>query len=433
MDKVSAWTGNADGCKNILIADAAFMQKDIYWKPVTRRHGRSGGGKFMTRRRDRKQYAVCACAFFLFFATRILYSSLFSVFLLDQGYSASQASGVSAAALLASFFLVPVFGRYGDQHGADRMTAVLLCAAASAGAVFCLSRTLWLTGLLYTVMTVSINTLHPVIERRATRTEFSYASVRIWGTVGNAAGTQAGGILYQYLSPASVYLAFSVLSVITLLFLLKRKDDDVPSGHSAPSEGGQKWKYPGVFILYLMVTFCFYAAMDTRTLYLTAYLKATGFSVSGASTVLFAASLAEIPVVLTGGRLVDRLACRTQLFAVIALLGIQLTVYTLWSNHAILIAVTLFTNSVVSMFFIMINLKVVAAIADAGHQIAALTAAAGIRSLAAVSGQLLGGLILDRYSYFTLFFVLTMFLILALILTSTMKFPNRASAAQLYR
>ena len=156
MDKVSAWTGNAGGCKNILIADAAFMQKDIYWKPVTRRHGRSGGGKFMTRRRDRKQYAVCACAFFLFFATRILYSSLFSVFLLDQGYSASQASGVSAAALLASFFLVPVFGRYGDQHGADRMTAVLLCAAASAGAVFCLSRTLWLTGLLYTVMTVSI-------------------------------------------------------------------------------------------------------------------------------------------------------------------------------------------------------------------------------------------------------------------------------------
>lgn len=380
-----------------------------------------------------RKYITCASSFFLFFMIRILFSSLVSVFLLDQGYSALIVSIVSAIALIASFFAVPIIGKQTDIYGAKNASTLLLIISGIAGLVFAFSKNLLLTGILYCVVIICINTLHPIIEKQATQTDFNYGSVRIWGTLGNAVGTQLGGILYQYISPQSVYIAFAIASVITWQVLDKTSKKPKTSVRNDKSmQNKRSLKLTALFFLYVVVVFFFYAALDSKTLYLTAFLKESGFSVNGASTLLFFASLFEIPVVLFGGLLIDKLSSKLLVLSCLILLGIQLSIYAYFSSQSIIIIATLTINSVVSMLFIMINMKVINEIIDSNHQLTALTATTGVRSLAAVIGQTIGGRLIDLYSYRHFFILLSSFILLAILLTLVIKFPRRNNNLHLY-
>lgn len=380
-----------------------------------------------------RKYIACVSSFFLFFMMRILFSSLVSVFLLDQGYSALTVSIVSAIALIASFFVVPIIGNYTDIYGTNKVSTLLLIISSITGAAFAFSKNLLLTGLLYCIVTICINTLHPIIEKQATQTDFSYGSVRIWGTLGNAVGTQLGGILYQYISPQSVYIVFALTSIISLIGLEINSNGRIRSDiNDAPAQNKKSLKPSVIFLLYIVVVFFFYAALDSKTLYLTAFLKESGFSVNEASTILFFASLLEIPIVLFGGHLIDKLSSKPLVISCLILLGIQLSIYALFNSYVIIIIVTLATNSVVSMLYIMINMKVISELIDSNHQLTALTVITGVRSLAAVVSQTIGGQIIDLYSYNHFFILLSSYIILAILLTLTIKFPKRNDNLHLY-
>lgn len=380
-----------------------------------------------------KKYIESVYSLFLFFMIRILFSSLVSVFLLDQGYSALNVSAVSAAALAASFFAVPIIGKYIDAYGAKHTSAILLFVSSISGIAFAFSKSLLLSGLSYCVVMICINTLHPIIERQATQIDFIYGSVRIWGTIGNATGTQLGGILYQYISPRSVYITFALVSITAWLALDKVPKNAGPGCEGAASKGNTEHiKTSHVFLLYIIVVFLFYAALDTKTLYLTAFLRTSDFSINEASTILFLASLLEIPVVLFGGRLVDKLPGKRLIFFCLMLLFAQLSIYALLGSHGVIIAATLLTNSVVSMLYIMVNMKVINEIIDTNHQLSALTVTTGVRSLAAVVGQTIGGRLIDVYSYQHFFMLLSVFTLLAMLLTLVIKFPDHNDNPSLY-
>ena len=380
-----------------------------------------------------KKYVTVVMLFYLFFAIRILFTSLVSVFLLDQGNSAQQVSSVSAVALVASFFTVPWIGKITDKFGPKRVSCVLLVAASIAGLLFAFSKSLFLTGMLYSIVMICINTLHPIVEKQATQTDFSYGSVRIWGTIGNAIGTQLGGLIYEYGSPQFVYVIFSLAAITTSLVMnTSIPDIAAKTDASARTEKRNKGTYSIGFVLYLVVVFCFYAALDTKNLYLTAFLRTSVFSINEASTILFIASLLEIPVVLFGGRMVDKFGSKAQVTSLLMLLGFQLVVYAFLNSFALIVCTTLITNSVVSMFFIMINMKVINEMIDAKHQLSALSITAGIRSFAAVVGQIIGGKLIDAYSYQSLFAALFAFVAAAMVITLVIKFPHRKADMHLY-
>ncbi len=356
-----------------------------------------------------------------------------SVFLLDQGYSALNVSIVSAAALITSFFAVPIIGKQMDIYGVKNARTLLLIISGISGFVFAFSKYLFLTGLLYCVVIICINTLHPIIEKQATQTDFNYGSVRIWGTLGNAVGTQLGGILYQYISPQFVYITFAFASVITWQAFDKESNKLKTSARNDTFiQNKQSFELSTLFFQYLVVVFCFYAALDSKTLYLTAFLKESGFSINGASTILFFSSLFEIPIVLFSGQLIDKLSSKRLILYCLILLGVQLSIYAFITTQSIIITATLTINSVVSMLFIMINIKIINEIIDSNNQLTALTITAGVRSLAAVIGQTIGGRLIDLYSYHHFFIFLTSFILLAILLTLVIRFPRRNGNLHLY-
>ena len=378
------------------------------------------------------RYFLHISSFFLFFLLRILFSGLVSVFLLAQGYVASVVSTVSAVALVVSFLAVPLIGKLADVCGVKRISTMLLILSSIAGTVFAFSKSLLLSGVLYCLIILCLNTLHPIVERQATQTSFSYGSIRIWGTLGNAVGTQLGGIMYQYVSPQSVYILFSLVSILTCIVFSKISKNCAPHSKASSTDVVRPSRLPAVFFLYLAVVFLFYAALDSKTLYLAPFLNVSGFSVSRTSSILFLASLFEIPVVLLGGRFIDKHPCKPLVLGCSALLVCQLCVYAVSTSHILIILATLLTNSVVSMLFIMINMKVISELIDADHQVSALTITSGIRSLAAVIGQTISGYLIDRYSYRHCFILLSCLAIFALLMTVGVKLPKCNGSSDLY-
>ncbi|MGZ7244401.1 MFS transporter, partial [Streptococcus pyogenes] len=69
----------------------------------------------------------------------------------------------------------------------------------------------------YSWVLLIINGANPVLEKIAVSSPYSYGKIRIWGTIGFAIGTQISGLIYDYISPQAIFVAF-ILAMILSIF-----------------------------------------------------------------------------------------------------------------------------------------------------------------------------------------------------------------------
>ena len=345
--------------------------------------------------------------YFFFFSSRIIFTGLMSILLFDKGFSAYTISLVSSISILVSLALVPYLGHLCDKKGPEKVSIFLLLVASISGGAFACSSSLILIITFFSGVMLSINVLHPIIEKKATTTAYSYGSIRIWGTLGHAFGTQIGGICYQHISSEAAYILFSFGLMITLFSMrsITKYNTNSPDSHK-----NIYWGLNGMItkelIAYTAIVFCFYAAL----------FNSVGFSITSTSSLLFAASFFEIPLIIFGNKFINTYSRRKLVTSAIIILLCQLLCYAFFSNQVLLIIITLLSNSFTSMLFIMINLRVISELIDASKQITVLTAISSVRSISAVFGQTLGGKIIDIYSYQFFFMFLILLATLSVIL-----------------
>lgn len=364
-----------------------------------------------------KDYILHILMYFFFFSSRIIFTGLMSILLFDKGFSAYTISLVSSISILVSLALVPYLGHLCDKKGPEKVSIFLLLVASISGVAFACSSSLILIITFFSGVMLSINVLHPIIEKKATTTAYSYGSIRIWGTLGHAFGTQIGGICYQHISSESAYILFSFGLMITLFSMrsIAKYNTNSPDSHK-----NIYWGLNGMItkelIAYTAIVFCFYAALDSKNLFITPFFNSVGFSITSTSSLLFAASFFEIPLIIFGNKFINTYSRRKLVTSAIIILLCQLLCYAFFSNQVLLIIITLLSNSFTSMLFIMINLRVISELIDASKQITVLTAISSVRSISAVFGQTLGGKIIDIYSYQFFFMFLILLATLSVIL-----------------
>ena len=147
---------------------------------------------------------------FYYFAVA-MFSVLISIYMMDKGMSAGQVSLLISASCVISMFIQPFVGVLLDKGSKRWITALILGLASVIGVLFAWSQTFVWMLLSYGIAIALINSVNPYIERMATVSQFSYRSIRIWGTVGYALGAQIAGIVYDGISPASVYYFLQAL------------------------------------------------------------------------------------------------------------------------------------------------------------------------------------------------------------------------------
>lgn len=335
-----------------------------------------------------------------------LFSALISVYLIDRGFKASQVSLVVSVSFLASMITQPVIGAWNDKYDMKKVDTVLFAIAAMGGIVFMLSDSLTMITVSYSVVLMMINGVNPVMEKIATASPYSYGRIRIWGTVGYALGAQIAGLLYDRVSPRSVFVAF----VATMFLCVVGLAGTEPGKRLKKQESGEKVRAVGLlkngkFVYYLCICVIFYGISNMGNTFIPSMLTSKGLDVGLTSTILSLAVFCEAPLVLFSYRFMDKIPNKTLLLLAMGMSCVQCAVYAFNLPLPMIILITLMAKHPAGMLYIMVNLKVVNTLISEKQQITALAFVATVKNLASILFQNIAGHILDATSYSFLFLV----------------------------
>ena len=173
--------------------------------------------------------------------------------------------------------------------------------------------------------------LAPLFDVLAANSPYRFGQIRLWGTIGYAAGQQISGIIYDFVSPKSIfvlYLACYFASIVFLYLLPKPEQATASSEHAAEKKeetsGGNTLKnifQNKLFITYLLLAFIIFGTNTVNTSYLPLLLTDTGAPVALVSTTLTVALFAEVIAMALSHRFMDHFTNKQLLLAILFLVG----------------------------------------------------------------------------------------------------------------
>lgn len=375
--------------------------------------------------RFRESYFSYILVYFFYFFSMAVFSSVLSVYLTDIGKSASEMSFIISSSGMFSFAVVPTVGYLSDRTGRPKLiSVVLLICAGAMGLVFAACRSVLALFLLNGLIMSFINSVNSVCERMAGSSKYRYGALRVWGTLGYAAGAQAAGLALDLDFPSFIFVMFLCSTLLTILGFWG-------TGGAGPQaeEEKQRVKLSSFlkkpqFLLYLVISFFCAGCSGVNMTYAPMLLNEMGVSTSAVGTVLFFSTLVEIPVILFSNRFMDRFSGKTLLLAAFTLFLTQYLFYGLAQASWLVVAVMILIKAIASTLMMMIILKIVRNLVDPSYTTTGLSIVNSVNNLGTIALQNLGGLLVDRSSIQTLYLVMAGIAVMGMILTLFLKIKN---------
>ncbi len=362
--------------------------------------------------------------YMFYYLSMALFSGLISIYLMDKGYKASDVSFVVSCSFILSMITQPFIGNLCDRYDKKKVNGILLVIAGVFGILFVLANNIYLIALIYSIALAILNGVNPIIERMATVSKHKYGFIRIWGTIGYASGTQVSGLIYRYISPEAMYLFFVLGMILCSIGIFGTQDVRAIEQTSEEKTSMKDVLFNKKLLFYLVVVCIFYGITNVNSIYLPAMYQNNGLTVSKATTVIFAGTMMELPVILLSRFYMNKIGNKQLLMLSFLLLVIQFMTYAYIPNVFIQMMMTFLTKSVTTMAFIMINMKVIATIIDGTHQMSALSIVSTFKSFSSIIFQAIAGYLIDLYSYQFFYSFLFVCAIIGLVLCILYKIPS---------
>lgn len=375
-----------------------------------------------------KRYKNSYLSYFLmynfYYLSWAVFSALISVYLLDKGFKASEVSLVVSTSFLTSMIFQPVIGMLSDCFDVKKVNFVLFGLAALGGLAFMFADSLIAIIIGYSFVLTLINGTTPVMEKIASSSPYQYGKIRIWGTIGYAIGSWLAGMIYQCISPSSIFVCFIITMTLCIIGLLGTETPD-----DLAQEKEEKTKTSTLFhnhkyLYYLVIASVFQGITNMANTYIPAMFQNDGLPVNIVSTILSFAVICEAPLVLFSHKFMDKLSNKKLLIIAYTMIFIQFLCYAFNVWLPLKVFVTLVTKHPSGMLFIMINLKVVNTLVPQEHQITALAFVQTLRNLSSIIFQNIAGQILDVSSYQVLFALSSIIIAIGFILVFLFKVPS---------
>lgn len=380
-------------------------------------------------------YLSYVILFFFYNIAFAFFSSMISVYLIGKGYAASQVSTCISIASLAAMITQPIIGGLTDKFGMRAVNLVMFGLTCASAGLFVVSPGFWITVGAYSLMNLLINGMNPTIERMATSSPYSYGSVRTWGTIGFATGTQLTGILYSGMGPEAPYVGV-MIAVLIAIFGFWGTNPRIAETESANIEDAAEGDDAGktsikdllgnkLFLFYLLLQILYTAVTGAAYSFtpaaLTDYL---GMEASLASTVLAVAVLMEIPCLLFSSKFMDKVPNKILLFIAFGGACLQVIPFALGLPFPIVIAITFITKHPPAIINIMTNMKVVNTIVDPRQQITGLALVKACQSFGMIVSNNIGGRIVDASGYPAMYLFLLAIIAVGLVGVAFFKVPS---------
>ncbi len=360
-------------------------------------------------------YASYVILFFFYDLAFAFFSALISVYLIGKGFSASQVSMCISVAALANMVTQPIIGSLTDRFGMRPVNMVMFAATCVAAALFVIAPNFLIIVGAYAAMNLLMNGVNPTIERMATSSPYNYGSIRVWGSIGFAVGTQLTGIIYDAISPVAPYVGV-IIAMLIAIFGFWGTNPRLAETEAAKIEDAESDEVEPVstktlltnkkFLYYLVLQILFAAVTGAAYSFCPAFLTSKGLEASTASTILAVATLLEIPLLLFSSKFMDKLSNKTLLLSIFALVVVEMVVYGLNLPLPLVIVATFLGRHPPAIINIMANMKVVNTIVDARQQIAGLALVKTCQSFGTIISNNIGGRIADAAGYPAMFLFL---------------------------
>jgi len=374
-------------------------------------------------------YLSYVILFFFYDLAFALFSALISVYLIGKGYSASQVSLLISVASLANMVTQPIIGNLTERFGMRPVNMVLFGASCFAAGLFVMAPNFAIIVIAYALMNLIMNGVNPVVERMATSSPYSYGSVRMWGSIGFAAGTQLTGLLYDHIAPVAPYVAF-IFAMLLAILGFWGTNPRVPEAETANIENdGEPVSTKDLltnklFLYYLVLQVLFAAVTGAAYSFCAAYLTDKGLDASLASTFLAVAALIEIPLLLFSSKFMDKISNKVLLLGVFAMVVIEMVIYGLNMPLPLIIVATFIGRHPPAIINIMTNMKVVNTIVDPRQQITGLALVKTCQSFGTIISNNIGGRIADAAGYPAMFMFLLAMIAVGLVGVVFFKVPS---------
>lgn len=360
-------------------------------------------------------YASYVILFFFYDLAFAFFSALISVYLIGKGYSASQVSMLISVAALANMVTQPIIGSLTDKFGMRPVNMVMFAATCVAAGLFVIAPNFLIIMGAYAAMNLLMNGVNPTVERMATSSPYSYGSIRVWGSIGFAVGTQLTGIIYDVIAPVAPYVGV-IIAMLIAIFGFWGTNPRLAETEAANIEASESDEVEPVstktllsnkkFLYYLVLQILFAAVTGAAYSFCPAFLTSKGLEASTASTILAVATLLEIPLLLFSSKFMDKIANKTLLMGLFVLVVIEMVVYGLNLPLPLVIVATFLGRHPPAILNIMTNMKVVNTIVDARQQIAGLALVKTCQSFGTIISNNIGGRIADAAGYPAMFLFL---------------------------
>ena len=307
----------------------------------------------------------------------------------------------------------PIIGSLTDKFGMRPVNMVMFAATCVAAGLFVIAPNFLIIVFAYAAMNLMMNGVNPTVERMATSSPYSYGSIRVWGSIGFAVGTQLTGIIYDNIAPVAPYVGVIIAMLIAIFGFwgtnprlaeteAARIEDSESEEEVAPASTKDLLTNKK-FLYYLVLQILFSAATGAAYSFCPAFLTSKGLEASTASTFLAIATLLEIPLLLFSSKFMDKIANKTLLLGIFALVVIEMVVYGLNLPLPLVIVATFLGRHPPAIINIM---KEVNTIVDARQQIASLALVKTCQSFGTIISNNIGGRIVDAAGYPAMFLFL---------------------------
>lgn len=368
--------------------------------------------------------------FFSYFAMASFVSVL-SVYLTNIGKSGGEMSFIVSASGIFSFAMLPFTGYLCDRTGKSRfISGALLVAMGAMALVFSQCRQVWALFLLEGLLMACLNSAMPISERLAAATKFRYGVLRVWGTIGYAAGAQAAGLAIQHFPPIVLFALVFLSTVVAAIGFAGAEDPILPA---APEQEKEERRRPPLssflknpqFLLFLLIAFLFYASSGVNFNYAAYLLDTLGVPTGAVGTVLAVGTLVELPIILFSNKFMDRFSGKTLLLLACGMNVVQFLCYGLTRDPLIVVAVMILLKALAATLFMMLILKIVRNLVAPELTTTGISVVNSVTSLGTIVMQNVGGSILDSSNIHVLYLVLAALTAAAMVLTLFLRVENR--------
>ena len=375
--------------------------------------------------RFRNSYFAYFLMYNFYFLSWSLFSTLISVYMMKKGFSATDVSIVVSTSFFTSMLAQPIMGWLNDHYGIRPVTLLSFIIVILGGLLFMNVQSLLGMTLAYSLVLTLINGVNPVMDMLAAASPYKYGQIRIWGTFGYAMGSQLSGLLYQYISPESIYVVFIFTMLLSVLGVI---GVEVP--HERAQKGNKEESYVTQifknkpYLFFLLIYGLIEGVTNTGNTYIPSMLEHNGLSVGMASTVVSIAVVVESPLIFFSYLFMDKYASKKIILLPMILVALQFLVYGLGLGLPLEILMTLIAKHAANMVIIMVSLKVVTSLVDAKFVMTGMALLQTAKSLTSILFQHISGILIDSHGYQVMNLFLTGMMVVALVCIWLIKLPD---------